>query len=400
MPKPTDAIENLVKSAAKTAASAATTPITLPMSLLRPKRQVTVGGVPGLTPEQIAEQLRDQREPADISVIDYGGGRVERQDDIQDFKALLQAGRPDWTLVRWINIVGTHDPDVLSALAKHYELHPLAMEDVVNAASRPKVETYGKPEIGRPRYFLAARMIYQDGPDKGLISEQVSLFAGPHTVITIQQRGGDVWERVRERIKNPTSRFHERGPGYLLFALLDAMIDGLFPLLDGYADRINEIEDRILDPVRGNDNTIIHDIHRLKRELMLLRKEAGPMRELIRSILEQDNILMDEQTRVFMRDVGEHAVAAIELLETYHELTQGLADAWVNMASHRMNEVMKVLTIVAALFIPISFLAGVFGMNFEEIPYLRAPGAFAGFCFACIGIVVFMLVWFKRRGWL
>ena len=124
------------------------------------------------------------------------------------------------------------------------------------------------------------------------------------------------------------------------------------------------------------------------------------MRELIRSVLEQDSILMEDQTRVFLRDVGEHAVAALELLETYRDLTQGLADAWVSMASHRMNEVMKVLTIVAALFIPISFLAGVFGMNFEDVPGLRHPGAFAFFCMACIGIVIFMLVWFKRRGWL
>lgn len=399
-PNPADAIENLVKSAAKTAVKTASTPITLPMSLLRPKRQVKVGGVPGLTPQQIAEQLKHLHEPAEISVIDYGGGRTERVDKVEDFKALLTAGRPEWAGVRWVNIVGVHDPEVLSALAEHYDLHPLAMEDVVNAASRPKVETYGEPEIGRPRYFLAARMLYEDKVSKGLISEQVCLFAGPHTVITIQQQAGDVWEPVRERIKNPTSRFHERGPGYLLFALFDAMIDGLFPLLDNYADRINAIEDRILDADRGNDNSIIHDVHGMKRELMLLRKEASPMRELIRSILEQDTVLMDEQTRVFMRDVGEHAVAAIELLETYHELTQGLAETWISMASHRMNEVMKVLTIVASLFIPISFLAGVFGMNFDRIPGLHHPAAFVFFCVACFGICGGMLLWFRRHGWI
>ena len=133
---------------------------------------------------------------------------------------------------------------------------------------------------------------------------------------------------------------------------------------------------------------------------MLLRREAGPMRELVRSICDQDATLMDEQTRVFLRDVGDHAVSAIELLETYRDLTQGLADAWISMASHRMNEVMKVLTIVAALFIPISFLAGVFGMNFDDIPGLHHPAAFVFFCCSCIGICVTMLVWFKRRGWL
>ena len=394
MPKPSDAIddaidaiENIIKQAN-------------PLTLLQPRRNVKVGGVPGLTPQQIAEQLKDNREPAGVSVIDYGCGRTERRDGVKDLPALLKAGRPEWAHVRWIDVTGVNDPVVLAALAEHYELHPLAMGDVVQASARPKVETFGEPETGRPRYFLTARMLYKDDQSVQLIAEQISIFAGPHTIITFQQREGDVWEPVRERIKNPASRFHDRKPGYLLYALLDAVIDALFPLLDDYAERINAIEDRILDTNPSGDDTVIQDIYLLKRELMLLRREAGPMRDLIRSVLEQDAVLMEEQTRVFMRDVGEHAVSAIELLETYSDLTQGLADAWVSMASHRMNEVMKVLTIVAALFIPISFLAGVFGMNFDEIPYLHHPGAFAGFCFTCIGIVVFMLVWFKRRGWL
>ncbi|MEM6258514.1 MAG: magnesium/cobalt transporter CorA [Planctomycetota bacterium] len=396
MPKPSDAIdaiESIIKQAN-------------PLTLLQPRQNVKVGGVPGLTPQQIAEQLKNNQEPAGVSVIDYGGGRTERQDGVKDLPALLQSGRPEWAHVRWIDVTGVNDPVVLAALAEQYELHPLAMGDVVQASARPRVETFGKPEIGRPRYFLTARMLYKDDTPGDwdatgqLIAEQISIFAGPHTIITFQQREGDVWEPVRGRIKNPTSRFHERNPGYLLYALLDAVIDALFPLLDDYAERINAIEDRIIESGTGYDENVIGDIYRLKRELMLLRREAGPMRELIRSVLEQDTVLMEEQTRVFMRDVGEHAVSAIELLETYSDLTQGLADAWVSMASHRMNEVMKVLTVVAALFIPISFLAGVFGMNFDEIPYLHHPGAFAGFCFACIGIVVFMLAWFKRRGWL
>lgn len=394
MPNPTDAIESLVKSAAKTAA----TPLAIPLSLLRPRRKVEVGAVPGLTPEQIAEQLKDLKRPADISVIDYGGGRTERHDNVADLPAMLHEGRPEWARVRWINVVGLQDPDTLASLAKHYDLHPLAMEDVVHASARPKVETYGQPDIGRPRYFLAARMLYKDPVDAGLVSEQVSLFVGPHTVITFQQRFGDVWEPVRKRITNPKSRFHEQGPGYLLYALLDAVVDALFPLLDEYAERIDTIEDRILN--NQANNSVIAEVHRLKRELMLLRREAWPMRELIRSVLEQDTVILEDKTRVYLRDVGDHAVSAIELIETYHELSQGLAEAWMSAVSNRMNEVMKVLTIIASLFIPISFLAGVFGMNFERIPGLHHPAAFVFFCVACIGICVGMLAWFKKRGWL
>ena len=389
MQKATDTITELVKQA---------NPLTHLNTLLQPRRNVEVGAAPGLTPEQITEQLKDNYAKANISVIDYGDGRAERQDDIEDLPALLEAGRPDWARVRWINVVGLQDPQTLTALAKHYDLHPLAMEDVVHASARPKVETFGQPEIGRPRYFLAARMLYRDEKTRGLVSEQVSLFVGPHTVITFQQRLGDVWEPVRQRIANTTSRFHERGPGYLLYALLDAAVDALFPLLDDYADKLNAIEDRILSD--RPDNRVIADVHRLKRELMLLRREAWPMRELIRSVLEQDTTLMEEQTRVYLRDVGDHAVSAIELIETYRELAQGLAEAWMSAVSNRMNEVMKVLTIIASLFIPISFLAGVFGMNFDDVPGLHHPGAFAFFCFACVGISVGMLLWFKRRGWI
>ena len=399
MPKPTNVIDDAIDEAIDTLVKTAkqVNPLSL---LLGQRRKVVVGGVPGLTPQQIAEQLKDSQAKAHVSIIDYGGGRTERQDEVDDLAAVLQQGRPDWTQVRWINVVGLSEAPVLTALAEHYDLHPLAMEDVVHASSRPKVETYGEPEIGRPRYFLTARMLYRDEQSQGLVAEQVSLFAGPHTIITFQQRSGDVWEPVRERIAKPNSRFHERGPGHLLYALLDAMIDALFPLLDGYAEKINEIEDRILDDNRTNDNNVIQEVHQLKRELMLVRRDAAPMRELVRSVLEQDTTLMQEQTRVYMRDVGEHAVAAMELLETYRELAQGLAEAWVSMASHRMNEVMKVLTIVAALFIPISFLAGVFGMNFDDIPGLHHPAAFVFFCVACVGICVTMLVWFRRRGWL
>ena len=394
MLKPTDAIESIVKTAAKTAAR----PITIPLSLLRPRRKVKVGAVPGLTPEQIADALKHNHAKAEVSIIDYGGGRTERQDHVADLPAMLDRGRLEWARVRWINVVGLQDPDTLAALAKHYDLHPLAMEDVVHASSRPKVETYGEPEIGRPRYFLAARMLYRDEQTRGLVSEQISLFAGPHTIITFQQLPGDVWEPVRQRITNPKSRFQERGPGYLLYALLDAVVDALFPLLDEYAEQIDVIEDKIVN--NDADNSVITEVHRLKRELMLLRREAWPLRELVRSVLEHDSQLMEEQTRVFLRDVGDHAISAIELIETYRELAQGLAEAWMSSVSNRMNEVMKVLTIVAALFIPISFLAGVFGMNFDRIPGLHHPAAFVFFCLACIGIVVFMLLWFKRRGWL
>lgn len=362
------------------------------------RKQVKVGDVPGMTHEQLAQsaQAGPAAQPARISVIDYGGDRHERRDAIDDLPKLLADPRPDWVKVRWVNIEGLHDAAALAQLAKAYDLHPLAMEDVVNAGQRAKAESYGDPEPGKPRFFMIAHMLYRD-EFKDLVHEQVSLFLGMRTVITIQERPGDVWGPVRERIKKPTSRFYRHGAGYLAYALLDSVIDAVFPLLEGYADRLEAIEERILvDP----DQELLQELHGLKRELMLMRREVWPMRDMIRTLLDMDTDLFDEATRLYLRDAGDHTISAIELIETYREVASGLGDAWMTAMSNRMNEVMKVLTIIASMFIPISFLAGVFGMNFENMPMLAAPWGFRLFVGLCAVTVVGMWVWFRRKGWI
>ncbi len=368
------------------------------LSRLPKKRVAKVGAVPGLSPEELIARakLDPQAEKAKVTMIDYGRGQIERRDGITELEQVLQADLPDWLQTRWINIVGLKDTETLGVLAKAFDLHPLAMEDVVNANQRPKAESYGNPEPGHPRFFIVSKMLHRDASDD-VIHEQVSLFLGVRTVITIQEQDGDVWDPVRERIANPASRFHTHGTGYLAYALLDAIIDGVFPILEQYADRLEAIEERILvDPDQG----IIHEVHRLKRELMLIRREVWPMRELIRSLLDQDTGLFDEPTRLYLRDVGDHAIASIELIETYRELASGLGEAWMTAMSNRMNEVMKVLTIIASMFIPISFLAGVFGMNFDWIPLLKSPSGFWLFSGVCVAIVGVMYWWFRSKDWL
>lgn len=364
-----------------------------------PKRRVvSVGAVPGMSAAQLTERARTDTpaQKAVISVIDYGEGRCERRDGITDLEPVLAETRPEWLKTRWINLIGLQDSSALAALAEAYDLHPLAMEDVINAGQRPKAESYGSPVPDRPRFFIVSKMLHRDESGE-VIHEQVSMFLGVRTVITIQEQSGDVWEPVRKRITNPASRFYTHGTGYLAYALLDAIIDGAFPILENYADQLELIEERIMtDPDPG----IIHEVHRLKRELMLIRRELWPMRELIRSLLDQDTGLFDEPTRMYLRDVGDHAIAAIELVETYRELASGLGEAWMTAMSNRMNEVMKVLTIVASMFIPISFLAGVFGMNFESMPMLKTPAGFWIFAGACGALVVGMWWWFRRKGWL
>lgn len=362
------------------------------------KRSVTIGAVPGMSHEDLAKDAAsvDVSAPAAVHIIEYGKSQHETRSSITDLAEVLARPRAEGADIRWVDIVGLHDKQALAELAKAYDLHPLAMEDVVHTTQRPKAESYGDPEPGKPRFFIVARMLHRD-EDGTLVHEQVSMFLGRHTVVTLQERAGDVWGNIRERIANPAGRFRTHGTGYLAYALLDAIVDALFPILETYADRLEVIEEKILT---APDESIIHEVHQLKRELMLIRREVWPMREMIRSLLDQDAELFDEPTRLFLRDVGDHAIAAVELIETYRDLASGLSEAWMTAMSNRMNEVMKVLTIVASMFIPISFLAGVFGMNFTTMPLLDHPSGFWLFAGACLACVTGMWLWFRRQGWL
>jgi magnesium transporter len=223
------------------------------------------------------------------------------------------------------------------------------------------------------------------------------MFLGEDTLLTIQQRPGDVWKQVRQRLDRQGTRLRAGDASFLMYALLDAVVDAVFEVLDAYAERIEHLEDQLLD---HPEQTGIDPVRSLRRELTLLRRQLFPMRELITQLEQLDDPRVGDEARLYLRDVHDHVVQALDLLETYHELGQGLADTWMNAMSTRMNEVMKVLTIVASLFIPISFLAGVFGMNFERIPGLHHPAAFVFFCCGCLGIVFGMLWFFRRRGWL
>ena len=274
------------------------------------KRSVSIGAVPGVTHEDLAKHAEEDTNHlrAAVRIIEYGKERYETHRDIQDLAATLAQPRPDWAEMRWVDVVGLQDKSTLADLAKAYDLHPLAMEDVVHTTQRPKAESYGDPEPGKPRFYIVARMLHRDA-EGALVHEQISMFLGRKTVVTIQEREGDVWGPVRDRIANPASRFRTHGTGYLAYALLDAVIDALFPILETYADRLEAIEERIMT---HPDESIIHEVHQLKRELMLIRREVWPMREMIRSLLDQDTELFDEPTRLFLRDVGDHAIAAVE----------------------------------------------------------------------------------------
>ena len=356
------------------------------------------GAAPGIEHEDLAT-LPSQPGGTKVTVVDYAIGRVEAQ-VVQDVAAFVAHHRPDWSAVRWINVDGLTDMTVLQAVAEKYQLHPLALEDVLHVPQRPKVETYGEGPSGldskQPaRLFVVARMIQL--VDRQLDLEQISFFIGHKTLLTFQEKPGDVFDAVRRRLNSPRSQLLNNDASFLFYALLDAIIDHCFPVLEHYGTRLEELEEELL--ARPTE-ALIHRIHRLRRELLLFRREMWPMREVLHTLQRESHECLHDTTRVYLRDVYDHMIQILELCETYRELAHGLTETYMSSLSIRMNEVMKVLTMIATIFIPITFLAGVYGMNFQYFPELHWRWGYFSFWAICASVGIGMLVWFKRKGWL
>ena len=352
------------------------------------------GASPGFEYDEI-EKLPSERGSVYVSCIDYCPEQVLVQ-DIEDLDEFLSHHRPEWSAVRWINIDGLSDMEVIHAIAAKYELHPLAVEDLIKIPERPKVESYGGSDgEWRARLFIIARMLQlQNG---GLKNEQVSMFLGRKTVLTFQEDRGDVWDPIRQRIQTKGSRLRLNDASFLVYALLDSIVDHCFPILEHYGDRLEDLEDLVLsNPDRGT----ISAIHNVKRDLLLLRRAAWPMREIISILHREPHECMSEVTRVYMRDIYDHIVQIIDIIETYRELANDLTETYMSSVSNRMNEIMKVLTVIGTIFIPLTFLAGVYGMNFRHLPELGYWWAYPAFWIICVIVAVGMLALFRRRNWL
>jgi magnesium transporter len=352
------------------------------------------GASPGVEYDEI-QNLPSGTSPVYVSCIDYSPDQVQVQ-DIDDLDDFMVHHRPEWSAVRWINIDGLTDMDVIHALAAKYQLHPLAIEDVIRIPERPKVESVGGAESDlQTRLFIVARML-QINNDQ-LQNEQISIFLGHKTVLTFQESRGDVWDPIRQRIQTKGSRLRLNDASFLVYGLLDAIVDHCFPILEFYGDRMEDLEDLVLsDPQR----TTIGAIHQIKRELLLLRRAAWPMREVISTLHKEPHECMSEVTRIYMRDIYDHIVQIIDIIETYRELANDLTETYISSVSNRMNEVMKVLTVIGTIFIPLTFLAGVYGMNFHYFPELEKAWAYPAFWVVCVALSVVMLIIFRRRGWL
>jgi len=345
---------------------------------------------PGTAPGTLRAPVERKVDEVRMRLLRYGAWGCEERElttvaEVEEARRVAAGGEPG---VFWLDVVGLHDVDVLAALGRVFSLHALALEDVVNVGQRPKVEEYDD------HLFVIVRGFHEDGDE--LEPEQLALFLLPGVVLSFQERPGDVFEPVRERVRRGKGRARGMGADYLLYALVDAVIDGFFPLLEAFGERIEDLEEELIeDPSPAT----LERIYQIRRELLHLRRAAWPEREVVNSLHREETPHVSRETKVFLRDCYDHAVEVLEILETYRELAGSMLDVYLSSLSHRMNEVMKVLTIIATIFIPLTFVAGIYGMNFDVMPELHwawgYPAALA--LMAAIGIV--LVVFFKRRGW-
>jgi magnesium transporter len=349
------------------------------------KRSLKTGLPPGTMVHIGAKKVGASR----IRILDY-----DEQEVREKKAALLDECVPfrDTASVTWIDIEGLQDVGLLDRLGSSYGLHPLILEDILNTDQRPKsddMESY---------IYVVLKMLDFDPASLAIVSEQVSIVFGRNFVISIQEgREGDLFEPLRERIRNGKGRIRKLGPDYLAYSLLDTIIDHYFLILEKFAERIETLEENLVSDPKPET---LHQIHSMKREMIFLRKSAWPLRELIYNLEKSDSELIQAATKIFLRDIYDHAVHIIDSIETYREMLSSMLDIYLSSVSNRMNQVMKVLTIIATIFMPLTFMAGVYGMNFKFMPEIGWRWGYPLVLLIMFTVAAVMLYLFRKKKWL
>jgi magnesium transporter len=348
-------------------------------------------GLPPGTPVYVGPE---KAAPVRLSVIDYDEHEFaeKRLDSVEECFPFTE--RPT---VTWVNVDGIHEEKVIRNLARHFRFHPLVQEDIVNTTQRPKVEDYDS------YLFVVLKMLQWDERRQELTAEQVSLVLGERFVLSFQERPGDVFEAVRERLRTGKGRVRAAGADYLAYSLIDAVVDGYFGVLEGLGDRLETLEQVLIS--RPTPQTL-REIHTLKREGLFLRKSVWPLREVISGLQRGESKLIASETAVYLRDVYDHTIQVIDTMETIRDMLAGMVDTYLSSVSNRMNEVMKVLTIIATIFIPLTFIAGVYGMNFQpdagplNMPELRWAWGYPAVLVVMAVVAALMVLYFRRKRWI
>lgn len=342
----------------------------------------------GLAPGELVHIGDKKTDRIKISVIDYNleGFEEKELESVEECFSYKKNRN-----ITWINVDGLHDTKTIEKIGNHFDIHPLVLEDILNTDQRPKMEDYDK------YIFLVLKMLHYDEKTGENLVEQVSIILCQNYVISFQEKTGDVFDSIRERIRNGKGRIRKLGTDYLAYTLIDAIVDNYFAILEKISEKVEKIEEKIIK--EPNPNTL-QEIYDLKKEMIYLRKSVWPLREVISSLQRDGSRLIKKNTYVFLRDVYDHTIQVIDTIETFRDMISGILDIYMSSVSNKMNEIMKVLTIFAAIFIPLTFVAGVYGMNFEYMPELAWKWGYPMVWIIIILMSLSMLGYFKHKKWL
>lgn len=342
----------------------------------------------GLTPGSLIHIGEKMMEKPKISIIDYSSHHLEEKktENIAECCAYREK-----TSITWININGIHQAEMIDQIGQSFQIHPLTLENIMNTSQRPKLEYF-------PGYiYIALKMIDWNQADQEIVAEHISLILTDHKVISFQEKEGDVFNSVRQRIKNNVGKIRKSGADYLVYALLDSIVDQYFVVLEKLGDQTELLEDVLIHQPSPENLQIIHQS---KRNLIYLRNSVWPLREVINRLEKDESKLIQKNTKLFLRDIYDHTIQVIETIETLRDMVSGMLDVYLSSVSNKMNEVMKVLTIIATIFIPLTFVAGIYGMNFHYMPELSWKWAYPVTLFAMFLIGLGMYFFFKKKKWL
>lgn len=353
------------------------------MPRLIKKRSKKSGLLPG-TLVHIGEKMGKE---VSIFVVDYDETNVQEI----ELKAVEEClPFRDTPTVTWINLEGLHRPDIIQKLGDYFSLHPLVLEDILNTDQRPKIEDHGE------YIYIVLKMLHKNGTE--FAAEQISIILGKNFVISFQEGiKGDAFDLIRERISTGKGRIRGLGTDYLVYSLIDAIVDNYFVILEEMGEKIENLEQ---DLVKNPQAQTLHKIHDFKREMIFLRKAVWPLREVISTLERKESPLVKDSTSIYLRDVYDHTIQVIDTIESYREMLSGMLDIYLSSISNRMNEIMKFLTIIGTIFIPLTFIVGIYGMNFEFMPELKWRHGYFIILSGMSVAAVLMLFYFKKKKWL
>lgn len=321
-----------------------------------------------------------------ITLIEFNETEFFEQ-EFYDLSDCLHHVKPN--MVKWINVEGVHDTALIGRISQLYNIHPLTQEDIVHVDQRPKFEEY-------ENYILTIMKMILYGDE--VFAEQLSIILFKDTVISFQEPdGGDAFDIIRERLRACKGRVRRLGADYLFYALMDAVVDYYFNAIEKIGDKIERIEEEIINEPRQNS---LIELYRLKREVIYLRKQVWPLRDMLSNLLRSESEFITDNTLLFLRDLQDHSTRIIDSVETYRDLLSGIMDIYLSTNANKMNEVMKVLTIMSSIFIPVTFIAGVYGMNFEIMPELKSPYGYAVVWLIMLSVMGGMIIYFRKKKWI